>query len=706
MRSRVLLLASVVSLSACPSPPAGGETSESEASETGSSSSGGGSVTEATPTTGEETPTSGGSEETGASCEGCGAEEACVGGSCVEVGRGEVERGCNPLGDPRGRGQCLYPWPSDLTTVADAATVTGRRVNYDAELLPKNGKMQPFAVDDITNDVDGFSPNSQIRFAFMGGVGGDLVPIDDIGRSLDADATIVLVEVESGERVPYFAELDATAQPGAAMTVFVRPARRLGYDRHYAIGVRGLTDGEGAPLEAPPLFRALRDELTTDVPQLEALRAGQEEVFAALTEAGMERASLQLAWGFHTASQERMQSDLVAISPQVAATAGKGDLGYVIDEIEKNPSPGLARVLRGHFTVPSCLAGDSGPGSVMQRDGAGAPDCSGTTEAPFYVGVPQAVWDKGVPVPFVVYGHGLLGTGEEAISIAERAPSVIVAGTDFWGMAQEDVPRILQAFGENFIGGNTVPDRLLQSAVNFTALAYLGQGDFLNEPEMQVEVDGVMTSLIDPSSVQYLGGSQGGIMGGTVVAMAPNLQRGILVVGGANYSLMIWRSTAFAALSDAWKLSHADPQEREFLFALVQSAFDRADPSILAELITNPLGGGDPKRLFLIESIGDCQVPNIASETMARTFDMPLLTPSPLPVWGAPETDEPVQEGSALLLVDTKLGPLPPTSNLPPADDNGAHGAAVDDPAMIEVIERFFFKGFAENLCDGPCDPG
>jgi hypothetical protein len=146
---------------------------------------------------------------------------------------------------------------------------------------------------------------------------------------------------------------------------------------------------------------------------------------------------------------------------------------------------------------------------------------------------------------------------------------------------------------------------------------------------MQVEVDGVMTSLIDPSSVQYLGGSQGGIMGGTVVAMAPNLQRGILVVGGANYSLMIWRSTAFSALSDAWKLSHADPQEREFLFALVQSAFDRADPSILAELITNPLGGGDPKRLFLIESIGDCQVPNIASETMARTLRHAAADPEP-----------------------------------------------------------------------------
>ena len=703
MQLRVVALASVMFLPACLSPSAGEDTGTSEASATDTGSSG---AVDTEPTTGA-TSTSGGSEESGGpSCQACGAEEACIAGECVDVGRVDVERGCSPLGDPKGRGQCMYPWPSDLATVIDPTTVTGRRVHYDAELLPKNGKMQPFAVDDITNDVDGFSPNSQIRFAFADGVGGDLVGIDDIGRSLADDATIVLIDVETGERWPYFAELDATAQPGEPMTVFVRPAKRLGYDRHYAVGVRGLTDAGGAAIVPSPLFRALRDELGTDLPQLEAMREEQELVFAALTKAGVVRGELQLAWGFHTASQERMQSDLVAISPQVAAQAGKGDLGYVIDEIEKNPSPGLARVLRGHFTVPSCLAGDSGPGSVMKRTPEGAPDCSGTSEAPFYIGVPQAVWDKGTPVPFVVYGHGLLGTGEEAISIAERAPSVIVAGTDFWGMAQEDVPRILQAFSDNFVGGNTVPDRLLQSAVNFTTLAYLGQGGFMDEPEMQVEVDGVMTSLIDPSSVQYLGGSQGGIMGGTVVAMAPNLQRGILVVGGANYSLMIWRSSAFSALSDAWKLSHADPQEREFLFALVQSAFDRADPSILAELITHPLGGGDPKRLFLIESIGDSQVPNIASETMARSFEMPLLTPSPKPVWGAPESADPVQEGSALLLVDTKLGPLPPTGNLPPDGDNGAHGAAVDDPALIEVIERFFFKGLAENLCDGPCDPG
>ena len=702
MRSRVLVLASSLWLPACLSPTGGGDASDtpaSEASGTGEVSTGEASTTE-TPTTG--------SGDTDGICDACAAEEACVGGTCEDIGRADVEKGCHPLGDPAGRGQCLYPWPSDLTLVADAGTKTGRRVNYDPELLPKNNKMQPFAVDDITNDVDGFSPNSQIRFAFKAGVdGADLPPIDDIGRSLADDAPIVLIEVESGERWPYFAELDATAQKGEPVTVFVRPMRRLNYERHYVVGLRGLHDAKGQALAPSPLFRALRDHLSTDVPQLEALRKDQEDVFAALQAAGVERESLQLAWGFHTASAERMQSDLVAISPQVEEFAGKGDLGYVIDEVQVQPTPALARVIRGHFTVPSCLMDDSGPGTVMQRTADGTPDCSGSAEAKFYIGVPQAVWDKGTPVPFIVYGHGLLGSGEEAISIAERATSVIVAGTDFWGMAQEDVPRILQAFGENFIGGNTVPDRLLQSAVNFTTLAYLGQGDFLDEAEMQVEVDGMMTSLIDPTSVQYLGGSQGGIMGGTVVAMAPNLPRGILVVGASNYSLMIWRSSAFSALSDAWAVNHKDPQEREFLFALVQSAFDRADPGILAELITNPIGGGDPKRLFLIESIGDSQVPNIASEAMARSFKMPLLTPSPKPVWGLEESAEPLQTGSALLIVDTKKLPLPPTQNLPPPDgDNGAHGSAVDDPALLAIIERFIFKGFAENLCDGPCDPG
>jgi hypothetical protein len=262
---------------------------------------------------------------------------------------------------------------------------------------------------------------------------------------------------------------------------------------------------------------------------------------------------------------------------------------------------------------------------------------------------------------------------------------------------------VFGVLGDNLHGGRTLPDRLLQAAVNFTTLTFLAQGDLLTEEGLQTTD---MTSLIDPKAVHYLGGSQGGIMGGTVMAMAPALRRGILVVGGANYSLMIWRSTAFSALGEVWSASHADVQDREFLFSLFQSSFDLSDPLTYADLLTAPLGGGPAKRVLLVESIGDAQVPNIATETMARTLELPMLGPAVSPVFGVEAAPGPVEDGSALLQIDTKLGPVPPGVNLPLDGDNGAHGAAVDDPSAIEMIEQFLLTGVMENLCDGACDPG
>ncbi len=693
--------ASLGLLPGCLSADGGGGTEDGSSS---GSSSGGGSSGE--PTTGDTPTTSDGSETGMAGCAPCAGDEACVGHTCEPVDRAEVERGCNPLGDPGGRGQCLYPWPIDLLTTADASTATGIRLDYDGALLPVNAADMPFVADELANIYDGFSPNSQIRFAFATEVDVAGLPgLRSIEGSLAADASIVLIDAESGERWPYFIEPDATAEPGEPVTMFVRPMRRLDFNRRYVIGLRGLKDKRGATIPAPALFRALRDKLTTDVPQLEALRDGHEAVFSALATAGVEREDLQLAWSFTTASAARMQRDLVAITPQIEAQAGPGNLGYEIKSVEVQPNAKLARVIRGYLQVPNCLTGDAGPGALLQRDPAGLPVCKGTTKAPFVIAIPQQVWDAGTPVPFVVYGHGLLGSGDEAISIAEQATGVIVAGTDFWGMSQEDIPTIAVALQSNFAGAGTLADRLLQSAVNFTSLAYLAQGDLLQEAEFKSPVDAMQT-LIDPDAVHYLGGSQGGIMGGTVVAMAPNLSRGILVVGAGNYSLMVWRSSAFSMLNSLWEGAQPDTQDREFLLAIFQSTFDRADPIIHSELIDKPLGGGPAKRLMLVESMGDCQVPNIATEVMARSMNMSMLGPGIDPVWGLEDVLGEVTEGSVLLQVDTLKGPRPPDSNTAPEDDNGAHGAAIDDVTVVGIVERFIFKGIFENLCDGPCDPG
>jgi hypothetical protein len=53
-------------------------------------------------------------------------------------------------------------------------------------------------------------------------------------------------------------------------------------------------------------------------------------------------------------------------------------------------------------------------------------------------------------------------------------------------------------------------------------------------------------AVIDTSAVFYDGNSQGGIFGGTVVAISQDITRGVLGVPGMNYSLLLTRSTDFA----------------------------------------------------------------------------------------------------------------------------------------------------------------
>lgn len=690
VRTSILAFSLSLVAIACQNPPAG------TASDSDTSS---GTTTDMAPTTGtsEPVPTTGSTSApttgTPATCEpGCGPEEACIAGTCEAVGRLEIEAGCHPIGDPAGRGQCVYPWPSDFYTEAAADSPTGLRVALPAELLPHNASEMPAAVDELIGGWPGWSANAQIRFASARTIDpAGLAPIDDIGGSLAAEASIVLVATSTGERWPYFAEVDATAGAGEPQTIFIRPMRRLLAGERYVVAVRGLREVGGEEIPPPPLFRALRDDLATDVPQLEAERGRYAEIFAALADAGVARASLQLAWDFTTTDDATVQRDFVAIAPQVEATAQGGDLGYTVEEVSENPDDEVPLIVRGRFTVPNCLEGTGATGSVFKRDPMGLPDCTGTTEAPFWLAVPKSVYDAKTPTRVAVYGHGLLGSGEEATSVVRKAGGIITLGTDFWGMSEEDIPTIVSLFSSNFAGARTLSDRLLQSAVNFTTLAYLAQGQLAADPAVQ--------GLIDAEEVYYIGGSQGGIMGATVTAMAPNLRRAALVVGGSNYSLMVWRSTAFQQVNELWMASQPDTQDRELLFALLQSVFDLADPVTYAPQIAE---AGD--QLLLIASIGDMQVPNIASEAMARSYGMSMAGPPVYPVWDV--EDAPADfTGSALLQVDTKMGPLPPKENLPGDGDNGAHGSAVDGPAVQGIVATFLLEGLVNNTCSGPCDP-
>ena len=95
------------------------------------------------------------------------------------------------------------------------------------------GERRRHAVDPTEwNRNDGFSPGPAI---LVHGPGHrprqtGAAPLTDIGRSLDADAPIVLLDADTGERRPFFAELDANIPAADRPTdqlLFIRPAAEL-----------------------------------------------------------------------------------------------------------------------------------------------------------------------------------------------------------------------------------------------------------------------------------------------------------------------------------------------------------------------------------------------------------------------------------------------------------------------------------------------
>ena len=173
---------------------------------------------------------------------------------------------CDDL-DPRA---CLLPFPSDTFTALDDSTPTGRRVDLDLLEMPRNVAGKPIDPTEW-NHNDGFSPGTPMLTFVPGldlartfgldptpetGVGTsgdpwavrDGVPdalIEDPARSMARKAPIVLLDADTGERHPYWAELDenaATLEEGADRTLIIRPLENLAEGHRYIVALRDLRD--------------------------------------------------------------------------------------------------------------------------------------------------------------------------------------------------------------------------------------------------------------------------------------------------------------------------------------------------------------------------------------------------------------------------------------------------------------------------------
>ncbi len=581
---------------------------------------------------------------------------------------------------------CLQPFPNDYFTVADPSTDTGRRLNLAEESMPANLGGVHIAPTDY-NRADGFSPGAPVSVK-VPGLGNqaafdenDLVPITDMHAYDDADQRVVVINADTGERQPIWAEMDSNPADDADRNLIIRPAVNYDEGGRYIVALRGL-ESDGEAIDPPLPFRAYRDNLITDVSAVEGRRTQMEDLISTLQGAGIERSNLYMAWDFTVASADSLSGRVLAMRDDAFDQLGDTDLGdltvqgtppdYTIDSVtnylpcsngapacEAGENDRLLRRVEGTMTAPCYLNTDGCPtGSQFAFDGP-ADDFPNfnptyTVDFPFTCTIPRAVSAGGDlnPARPSLYGHGLLGQRTEVVGgsggnvdAMANEHNFTFCAADWYGMSLGDAIFVVLPTLQDLNGFPRIPDRSQQGFIDFMYLgrAMIHPDGFGDDAAFQVDPDGPdpdpAGSVIDDTRLFYDGNSQGGILGGALTALSPDFNRASLGVPAMNYSTLLQRSVDFDEYAqgiidnldtpDGLYDHYPNELERPLIMALMSTLWDRGEANGYAQHMTSDPYANTPAHDVLMHvAYGDHQVADVAAEVEARTIGAGVLTPA------------------------------------------------------------------------------
>ena len=610
--------------------------------------------------------------------------------------------------DSLDEGLCAFPFPSTFFMKENSEKTSGWQIDYRPTSLPEN-------IDGVQadpkfwNERDGFSPLTPIITFFPDLSLDGVIGHDNLDAYEASDAKTVIIDVETGERVPHFAELDMSHEQDDRRALVLRPVEPMEWGHRYVVGIRGLKKTDGSDVDVSDTFRALRDDSYTKDYDIEGRRALYDDIiFPALEGTGFSRTETQLAWDFVVASKEGVTEKAVAMRDDLLERLPTGGPSYVIDSVETftiEENENVAKRIYGTMTVPYYTE-EAKRGTVLSRDENGMPMYMGETEREFTVIVPRSLWDEGQSGAILQYGHGLMGEQSEVKGgylgeIANRYGYVLIA-VDWTGMSNDDFPAVMEMIVMEVDKFAMIPERCQQGFVEFIAAMKLISGDLAQDAELMTQdSEGNAVSVVNTEERYYYGNSQGGILGTPYMALSPDIERGVLGVSGGPYAILLPRSVDFDSYFLVFKTMYPDYMDITLWLGLMQTLWDSAEPSgYLDSINKDPLPGTAAKDVLIQVAIGDAQVSTLGAHIQARGIGAGLL-PNPVrDVWGVDElTDGATGSG----FVEWDYGLEEPFESIPPEKDTDPHGKVRKEFESQEQLHRFLKTGELVNFCDGVC---
>lgn len=590
---------------------------------------------------------------------------------------------------------CGYPFPSNVYTVEDSKTATGRRVSFGKQFLRRNDS-GPWDLS------DGFSAGTPILTYLPGATDAVFGGVTNIDQSLSATSPTILIDAETGELVPHFAEIDTHAITGldlqpTMVSSMLRPVVRLRDNARYIVAFRNVTDANGAVIDASPAFAALRDGTASTEPSVEARRALYEDIFTAIEAKGWARNEIQIAWDFNTASDANNTQWLLHMRDTAFQLIEQdGGVKYTMSVETDYNTDNIAFRIFGTFKVPLFMSSPD-PGALLLLGDDGMPMVNPDTpwaDIPFEVLIPNSASAE-TPAPIIEYGHGLFGEKEQIQSghflSFMNEYNYIFCATDLQGMSGPDQAPVTAALGNGkFSDAQTMWDRLHQGFLNHLVLLHMMKTSFAQDP--------TFGPYVKADEAFYYGISQGGIMGSVVLATSPDIDRGALGVMGQPYSFLLFRSVDFEQFLAIIHLFDKDYRLDQLLIGMAQMLWDRVEPNGYSHHITeNTLPGVNPKEVLMRDAIGDHQVTTFAGQVLARTMKAPHLTTGLRDVWGL-DTVTSTASGSFYTEYDFGL-PGQPYCNAPMSMCNDPHEFLRRREASRIQLNEFLRNGTGTNHC-------
>ena len=620
------------------------------------------------------------------------------------------EEGCdniNPL-------HCMFPFPSSAFLTLDSSTVTGYRVNYTKTSLPNSGISGNVEIPGI-NRLDGMSPSTQILTSFeedpvLAGIANQ----SSIGKSLELNHSTVLINLETGEKMPHWVELDARTDNRGPTILYIRTLKGLDHNTAYGVGISGLTNSTGSLINPSLAFQALIDGNYTDAADIESRSEEFENLFASLGSLGYERHNLQAAWNFHTASTESIIGGMLHMRGDALTRLGDEGIGCNVTSSEDDYGDDniTFRRITGTITTPQYLLNPETPPSLMSRDSNGTPLFTGYSEVPFTVVIPKILADEAREGPLVVFGHGFMGNGQSTISGGARewtqAYNVSFIATDLYGWSSSDYDTVMNMLVKPFYFEYQA-DRLQQAVINKISMIRTIKGVCSDIPELYDEEQ----KLVNTDEVYYMGYSLGGIYGPTIIALSPDIDRGVLWVGGSGFSSMVERSTNYDQFEIIFNsvLGYESRNDRAIMISVAQQLWDSTDPETYLPFIGDGeinMSSGDsvtlgPNTILTIHSANDAQVPMLSSDRASRTAQIPVLSNSTRLPYGLEILDAPIV-GSALVYFDGNFPEVPESNIAPPQSSHSlAHNLIAPVKEVNDMVFGFLFTGIVSNTCGTIC---